>query len=474
MKIITPPLSFLVNRDGSVKHLLQLSVLSSGTMPRTELTATPALEILLDGRQNPYYAGDTITGRVVRTAPLVSSQSRITFRLNGRTKSKITVQRGQAGTSIYRGRFNLFNAEHNQKQLEDGPIHIDDSGNGQEWPFTITVPSGPDPASVVFENKQKFSYLPLGQRDITSHPLPPVFFTKGVFINTGYQCFVEYFLEAELCVEAAGGGKKAERATLPISVLAQPTTDSVSDELVRRSFLCRISTYRFTQAEGSGSLSFGQRTREFFGSAKVPQLVFSLQVEHPTSVQVDDPRTIPFRLLILPEPFQTSEVIRDTPREVVLTGMTFEIRARTDMMCASIVHPHTANQTRKFGFDIKSAIERRAEPIVLPEGEKAEPLDIAELLDLRISEAAPLGMRPFSRRKGRLYPSFTTYNIKHTHKLRWTLSVSAAGEATEVSDEIDITLLPSPGSELPPYEELMDSPESPTYPSEPPVAYGKE
>lgn len=443
-------------------------------MPRTELTAKPALEIQLDGGQSTYYAGDTISGRVVRMAPLVSSQARLTVRLNGRTKSKLTVSRGQAGTSVYRGRFNLFNSEGNQKLLGDGPIHIEAYGRGQEWPFTITVPSGPDPASVVFENKQKFSYLPLGQRDITSHPLPPVFFTKGTFIHTAYHCFVEYFLEAELYVEAAGAAKKPDRATLPISVLAQPTTDPTSDaELVRRSFLCRISTYRFTQAEGSGSLSLGQRTRELFGSAKVPQLVFSLQVEHPTAMQVDDPNVIPFRLLILPEPFQTSEAIRHTPQEVVLTGMTFEIRARTDMMCASILHPHTANQTHKFGFDLKSAIEGHGGPIVLPAGEKAEPLDIAELLDLRVAEAARLSRGPFSARKGRLYPSFITYNIKHTHKLRWSLTVSAAGESTKVSDEIDITLLPNPGSELPPYEELMDGPESPADRAEQPTAYGK-
>lgn len=441
-------------------------------MPRTELTATPALEILLDSAQNTYYSGDTISGRVARSAPLVSSQARLTVRLNGRTKSKITVHRGNAGTSVYRGRFNLFNSEENKKQLEDGPLHIEADAERREWPFTLTVPSQPDPASVMSENDQKFSYLPLGQRDIASHPLPPVFFTKGVFINTGYHCFVEYFVEAELFVE---GTKKVDRATIPLSVLAQPTTDPASDlELVKRSFLCRISTYRFTQGEASGSLSLGQKTREFFGSAKVPQLVFSLQVEHPTAIQVDNPDPIPFRLLILPEPLQTSEAIRDTPQETVLTGMTFEIRARTDMMCASIVHPHTANRTRKFGFDLKSAIERRATPIVLPEGEKAETLDVAELLGLRMTEAAPVGVRPFSRRKGRLYPSFTTYNIKHTHKLRWTVTVSAAGESTELSNEVDITLLASPGSELPPYEELMDSPESPTSPPYPSVTGEKE
>lgn len=444
-------------------------------MPRTELTATPALEILLDGGQSTYYAGDTISGRVVRMAPLVSSQACLTVRLNGRTKSKMMVSRGQAGTSVYRGRFSLFNSERNKKLLVDGPIHIEADGRGQEWPFTITVPSAPDPASVVFENKQKFSYLPLGQRDITAHPLPPVFFTKGVFINTTYQCFVEYFLEAELCVEAAGSAKKPDRATLPISVLAQPTADPTTDtQLVRRSFLCRISTYRFTQPEGSGSLSLGQRTRELFGSAKVPQLVFSLQVEHPTTMQVDDANIIPFRILILPEPFQTSEAIRDTPHEVILTGMSFEIRARTDMMCAGTLSPHTSNQTRKFGFDLKSLIEGRGGPIVIPAGEKAEPLDIANLLCLRIADAARLGRGPFSDRKGRLYPSFATYNIKHTHKLRWSLTVSAAGESTHVSDEIDITLLPSPGSELPPYEELLDGPESPTDYMNPPAVYEKQ
>ncbi|SPO03595.1 uncharacterized protein DNG_06278 [Cephalotrichum gorgonifer] len=440
-------------------------------MPRTRLTATPSLEILLNGAQTTYNAGDTISGRVVRTAPLVSSQARVSIQLNGRTKSKMVVSRGQAGTSIYRGRFSLFNSDANRQQLSDGPIHIAPDGDKQEWAFTITIPSAPDPASVIAQNHQKFSYLPLGQRDIAAHTLPPVFFATGVFINTTYECFVEYFLEAKLHVEAAGGSGKEDRATVPLNILLPTTPDLADDfELVQRSFLCRISTYRFLQGSESGSLSLGQRTRELFGSSKVPQLVSSLQVEHPTVLQVGNPNNIPFRLLILPEPLQTTESIRDTKQTITLTGMTFGIIASTKLMCAGTLSPHTSSQTRKFGFDLKAAIEKRGEPIVLPVGEKAQPLDVSELLGINITSAIPLSHRPFGGRyKGQLYPSFDTYNIKHSHKLKWTLTVTAAGESTEISNEADITLLPgrggewhqSPEEDLPAYEEVPETPTSP-------------
>ncbi|RYP50910.1 hypothetical protein DL768_003670 [Monosporascus sp. mg162] len=429
-------------------------------MPQTLAQASPNLEILLDGARNSYRAGDTISGRVSRTAPLVASHARLAIQLCGRTKSKMVVSRGQAGTSTYRGRFNLFNSERNKRDLFEGPIHIEADGGNQDWGFTLTVPSGPDPSAVVAGNDQKFSYLPLGHHDIQTHPLPPVFYTSGFFISTTYHCFVEYFLEAKLHISAAGGDEQVQRAVVPLSILPLSTPDILTEfPLTKQSFLCRISTYRFTHGEEAGGLSLGQKTREFFGSSKVPQFTFSLQVEHPVVLQVENSINIPFRLLVLPDYDQTSEAIRDSPHTVTLTSMTFEIKVSTKLICRGTLSPHTADQTRKVGADLKSAIDQRHEPIVLPSGDKAEPLDVGDLLQLNLTSLISRGVRALLKRQtARLYPSFTTYNIKNAHKLRWTLTVMAAGVTTEVSSEADLTLLPGPLGELPPYEENEELP----------------
>lgn len=435
-------------------------------MPRTLAKSTPALEIILDRQDNIYQAGETITGRVMRTAPIVSSQAHLTIQLNGRTKSKLTVSRGQAGASIYRGRFGLFNPAANEQQLHDGPVHIAADGR-QEWPFSLTIPSGPDPATVAKDNDQKFSYLPLARQEVENHSLPPVFYMSGWFLTTTYECFVEYFLEAKLHASSRGSGHQVDQAVLPFSVLPAETPGLISEfSLARRNFLCRINTYRLTRGSelgsgsGSATLSLQERTREFFGSSKVPQFAFSLQVEHPTTLQVGNPNPIPFRLLVLPDHDQTTELVQHAPPTVTLTSMTFEIEASTNMVCRGQLIAHTANQNRTFGFDLSSLINQRQEPIVVPSGEKSQPLDVGKLLQLCLTSIKPLGI---SRGKKKLYPSFTTYNIKHAHKLKWKLRLTAAGESTEVSEEVDLVLLPWPGNGLPCYEDYETKESAPAY-----------
>ncbi|KNB20229.1 hypothetical protein FOXG_17308 [Fusarium oxysporum f. sp. lycopersici 4287] len=368
-------------------------------MPRTVSKGTPFLEILLDGEQRTYQAGNTITGRVVRNAPVVAARAWLAIQVHGRSKSKKTVSRGKAGTSIYRGRFNFFGPDQNRQQLFDGPIHIPPGGAVKEWPFAVTVPSRLDPSTVATGNEQKYSYLPLGPQDVATHSMPPVFYASGIWMATTYQCYVEYFLEAQLHVEAAAGPTNIDTATLPVNITPPSTPDMITDfDLSRHSFLCRLSTHRFIPGLETAGLSLQQRTQKFFGSSKVPQFAFSLQ-----------------------------------------------IKASTEMICPGTLRSHTADETRRVGFELESAIAQLGAPIVLPSGEKAEPLDIGALLQLRITSATPLGHRPFSSYTGQLYPSFETYNIKHSHRLKWDLTVTAGGESTELSNEVDITLLPLSG-----------------------------
>jgi hypothetical protein len=199
-------------------------------MPRTVSKGTPFLEILLDEGRSTYQAGDTITGRVVRNAPVVSARAWLTIQVHGRSKSKKTVSRGKAGTSIYRGRFNFFAPGQNRQQLFDDPIHIPPNGALKEWPFAVTVPSELDPSTVATGNEQKYSYLPLGPQDVVTHSMPPVFYASGIWMATTYQCYVEYFLEAELHVEGAAGPTNIDTATLPVNITPPSTPDMISNQ----------------------------------------------------------------------------------------------------------------------------------------------------------------------------------------------------------------------------------------------------
>jgi len=444
-------------------------------MPRTVPKSSPALEILLDGGGGPFRPGDVITGRVVRHAAVVSSQVSVAIQLHGRSKSKMTVSRGQAGTSIYRGRFNFFDPEQNRQQLFNGPIHIPPDGNAEEWTFALTVPSGLDPSTVAKGNDQKHSYLPLGPQDVASHSMPPVFYTSGVWITTSYHCYVEYFLEAKLHVESAGGS--TDTAALPVNIIPASTPDMITDfDLSRRSFLGRISTHRLIPGMETAELSLHQRTQKLFGSSKVPQFAFSIQVDCPKVLQLGNHNHIPFRVLVTPDRAQTTDAIRDSPQPVTLTAMTFEIKAATKMICRGTLTSHTSSDTRRVGFDLKPAIARLQSPIVLPSGEKAEPLDIGELLHLSVTSATPRGHRFFSSNKGQLYPSFETYNIRHNHRLKWSLTVTAAGESTELSSEVDIALLPLSGLPLsdPALDEEPPLYEPPSYEEPPDGDWPKE
>jgi hypothetical protein len=80
---------------------------------------------------------------------------------------------------------------------------------------------------------------------------------------------------------------------------------------------------------------------------------------------------------------------------------------------------------------------------VLPSGKKAVALDLGSLLNLSMANA-PIRHGGFF--KLLLYPSFTTYNIKHTHQLRWELKLTVAGKSTMVSNVMDVTLVPLPAT----------------------------
>jgi hypothetical protein len=435
-------------------------------MPRTTTQATPRLEILLDGPpEQTFHPGSTITGSIVRAAPVVSSRAHLTIQLVGRSKTKIVIQRGQAGPAQYRGRYAFFDPSATTQRLLDGPVHVPADGSSRAWAFSVTVPAGLDPAAAAAGNSQKMSYLSLARQDVGRMVLPPVYATRGmggVLYAMSWEGFVEYFLCAKLAFEPLSGRQTVDEAKVLLNFWTPPSPEQLvrAANLRQEHIFCRVATYRLVEGDLS-SLSLQQRAQELFHSSSVPTFAFSLQVEHPTVLQIGSPEPIPFRIMVLPDRDQTSNSIRDTAPTVTLTGIAFEITARTDLLCAGTLGPHSAEQKRRFDFaDVPAALAAQPAPLVVPSSSSSSdttPLDLGPLLGLAMASAPAVRAGVLSSRRVRLCPSFATFNIRHTHKLKWELKLTVAGGSAAVARSVPVTLLPgAAGGGLPPYEQFDD------------------
>ncbi|KAK0384416.1 hypothetical protein NLU13_8503 [Sarocladium strictum] len=422
-------------------------------MPRSTVQASPQLEIQLEDDRFAWTGGDAIIGRVSRCAPVVSHQATISVTLLGRAKSKMTVSRGQAGTSIYRGRFNFFPPEQSKVELLNGPIHIPETGDIHCWPFSLKVPSQLDPATVSDRNQQKFSFLPLGDNEIRAQTMPPSFYTRGVWFNTTYEAYIEYFLQAELTTQS-GGSIKTEIATLPINVLARSTPRQALEPYpMRFASLCHLNSYRLLPGAENASLSLQQRTQHLFRSSKVPQYSFTLQVDCPRLLQIGNPAPVPFKILAIREPSHTTDVLQDRNLELAITSIQLEVRSTTEILCRGTITSHNVKGTRKVCLLGDTAIADHGVPILVPSSDKSEAIDVGKALGLTLEHVGPdLRVETSSKLTHALFPTFNTYNIQHHHKLIWKLGIGSAGETTKISSEVDLTLLSLlPTSDAPPY-----------------------
>jgi hypothetical protein len=411
-------------------------------MPITEVEATQELAIQLENRLASYSPGDAIAGRVVRKTHTVSTRGWVTIRLFGRAKSKLTIRRNNGNnttTHHYRGRFNFFAPNGTCQKIFDGPVHIPPDGSLQEWPFTLVIPTGPSPSSVKAGNLQDRSFLPLDVGTIAASSLPSSFAFSNHRWREQFHCFVEYYLEAEFRQE-----KKSQlsRATLPIVVLATSSTYPFeSFDLKARTYSGCIQTQRLIPGLESAELSFRQRTQKWFGSSKVPKFSFSIQVDCPAVIQLQNPNPIPFRIRIVPDRKQSSESLVDLPQTLALTSLYMQIEATTSIICDASFSPRTASGSGTYAFAPKGSVLGIRKPITIESGADSKALDLGALLGLSLHpQHANARGKPLPQ-FGKIYPSFVTYNIKHSHRLRWELSLETAGEVMKITGEQSVSIL---------------------------------
>ncbi|KAF4949853.1 hypothetical protein FGADI_8597 [Fusarium gaditjirri] len=402
-------------------------------MPQTGPSMSLALGVRLEGDQHSYSPGDTIIGYAYRRSPVVSPDSSVTVSLSGRTKSKIVVHRTNS-TSTYRGRFNLISESACSQKVFQGPFHIESGGDEQTWPFAITLPKHVDPRYLQ-DGGQDESFLPLGATD---HVLPSTYTLRSPGNTEG---FVEYFVKATLRVTGKGNINMTE-ALLPFNVINLSPDPPIANFWLKGSRSRQtMSSYRLVPGMEDAKLSFSQKMKQTFSTSSVPEFAYDLLVDVPTVIQLDNPTPIPFKLRALPDLNGTSETIKEIPQKVKLSSVSIRIVSSTEVICEGSLFPHKKEKHEEIDLCVESAIGSIKHDIYIPCTHESPPLDIGNMIDLRLGKLRP----GFPHKPGGGYvqfnPTFTTYNIRHSHRLTWKVQGEIAGQRFRALGTVALKIL---------------------------------
>jgi hypothetical protein len=287
---------------------------------------------------------------------------------------------------------------------------------------------------VISGNVERNSYQPLHEGAIAASSLPSSFMFAGHRGRTRFHGFVEYYLEAEFWQE---NKPSPTIATLPLDVRAPSIPYPLVDfDMKSRTFPSCIKTQRLIPGMEDAELSIRQRAQKLFGSSKVPQYSFSVQVECPAVIQLENPNPIPFKIRVISDRQRTSDIITDVPKSMALGSLKIELKAVTSVICE---RKHTAD-----GIEMFSIVDAGTllNPISVPSGLEAEALDLGAILELSLHSDHVNARGKRLRQFGSLvYPNFLTYNIKRSHQLKWEFRLSVVGESVKISGEQLVSVL---------------------------------
>ncbi|KAK6709547.1 hypothetical protein SNK04_010493 [Fusarium graminearum] len=95
--------------------------------------------------------------------------------------------------------------------------------------------------------------------------------------------------------------------------------------------------------------------------------------------------------------------------------------------------------TKAVDLGVSNAMDDLQDEIQIPCTSSWEPVDVGEMIDLRITSAGiTCGWK-----EEQFTPSFRTYNMTVTHKLRWDIEFKVAGDTLFVKGEANVLLLRS-------------------------------
>lgn len=402
-------------------------------MPLTEKITDAGIQIELAVPPDwTFNAGNMVIGNVVRRAPIVAPEATVTLALFGRVKTKISVTRNQQHkTSHYRGRWHLLAPKH--EIIFRGPLHLPKDrspGTRLTWPFSITIPTHPE-ASVLSDHFSDESFLPLDKQGIAQTPLPGTFFSNSHGFRTSSEGFVEYYLEAYL--QYTHGGKPwTIKAISPLTIRHPIVGDGFLGFDPRRLvFTRKVQSQRLVPGMEHAELSFKQHAKKFFGSSTVPEFHYNVEMMSPRVIQLDNPSPIPFIISIIPQQHKTSAEIKDVSQTFRLNWVSMVIRSKTDVLAPSNFGHRSHNDTHSCDHNLlklENLFRVLKKPVMISTGKGNGPVDIGGLLQLVLR---PSGLSARNQHLGTvptIHPDFVTYNIKHSHSLKWEVSLTVAEE----------------------------------------------
>lgn len=421
-------------------------------MPHAVVQSSPELAIVLDQR-TAFMGGDTVSGHVIRKSHFVDTNASVVVSIFGRAKARFTVSSGMTHR-VCRSCFYFFHDTSEARKIYQGPLHIpsDSSGPGK-WPFSITLPEQPSLTSLRRDNPDEKTYVPLN--DVSLQALPPSFLNKrDRFIGV----YVEYYLKATL----RGGGKnKPSQAIRPIIVRPISSPNPIADfALMNRSDgNHKIVSQRLVPGMEDARLSLGQKMKKTFSLSQVPAFVFSLDLDVPSIVQMDNPSTVPFQVRANPLWEETSEILQNTPQLVIVKQFTLKLQAMTHftskcMIWDEIDHktsiilrsynrrsqpPAAADNGNTKAREARADQPPNADTLIVPIGGESPPLDLGRALGIKV-RATACKVVGTAGDTG-IYPTFTTCHIKHVHRLVWELTLTIAEETVKFEGKLPVTLM---------------------------------
>ncbi|KAF4953607.1 hypothetical protein FGADI_5943 [Fusarium gaditjirri] len=391
-------------------------------MPQTPVKQSPELTIHLNRPDSTYIPGEVMLGKISRKAHVVASLATVSISLHARSKSRMVARRGHL-TSTYRGRFDLLQPTDYSKTVFEGPLHIAENDTEQSWPFSISLPNRVDASALQPLAGPDQTYV---TADASEQPLPPTFLVERYEYMSGMSAFVEYYLQAELRTNSRGSG--ISEAILPFRML-YTNADALSAQI---------------------DLHASRNTLALQGDNP---MVANLDVRTPTTVQIEAPSPISFLVSAVPSKGVGIEKEKPGLPSIQVTRIFMNVVAKTEIKCPKGKNVHEADCEARITLHAEDAFNQYADNLYIPwkspalethqlqGGSSASETGLSAGLDI----GAKLGLR--LQRSRDLYPSFETFNIRHTHCLKWEMTVEVAGKNLELSGEERIKVLSRPEAE---------------------------
>lgn len=381
-----------------------------------------------------FTAGDTIIGNVVRYAPIIAPDAKLSLALVGRSRIHPELGGEYAHT--------CFLVYQEQKGLFRGPLHHPEgSDTPLDWPFSIQIPNKPDKA-LIKEHSKHTSLLPLND---LSHPghhtFPGSFYSSHKHLGEHNEGIIEYYLRARLQY-IFGGDVKSIDATWPI-IMRHPIDKTVNLDTLRQiSALRYIQSWNLTPINETFSLR--ERSKKRLGILKTPVFSFRVKVTYPEVVQLDSSRVMSATLEILPEKGTGGHHTRVLPTiEVNSIGMVLRSHCSIPKRMRSTVFsvPKDLINERKHDLGLDRLFT--SSPITLLASEnRYNALNFGEFFGLRLrSNGLVAGETLLSQSKTPIQPDFVSYDIKHFNMVQWKISLTIAGEYHEVQGSGSMKLI---------------------------------